>query len=182
MNFGLESWIVKDGNYGEFRRNQTYRFAIEFHSDDLQPVSEPILNSLRLASGSTYEARGTILRVTASSWVIDFGVLAYQQSTPPSWATVGLGVRGIVYLGVDPFFYVAELKDEPGMPDLLCAWVVLGIFLETRPPAVSTDELGDRRHCPNDTSPTFEEVQSTNSWHDGGGDAHYVLQCEPAAG
>jgi hypothetical protein len=69
--------------------------------------------------GAIHDAWGTIIRVTESSWAIDFGVPAFQQSTAPKWAKVGGGVR--------------ELKDEPGMPDLFREWTVRRILLETTP-------------------------------------------------
>jgi len=71
-----------------------------------------------------HEALGTVIRVTTSSWVVDFGVPAFKDSHPPAWAKVGVRVSGTVYIGIDPFFYFERLKDEPGMPDLFREWTV----------------------------------------------------------
>jgi len=182
MNIGLAAWIIQDGNYGEFEQDQTYRFALEFHPQDLRPAVESAAPVLRSIVGAIYDARGTILRVTDSSWVIDFGVPAFQDSIPPEWASVGGGVRGTVYIGIDPFFYFERLKDDPGMPDLFRRWTVDKILLETTPWMTTTDAEDRRVMTRADGPPTFAEVKATDAWHDDDGHAHYVLDCELRAG
>jgi hypothetical protein len=87
-------------------------------------------------------------------------------------------VSGRVYLGVDPFLYREELKNEPGMPNLLRKWVVRRIFFETTPWSESTDASGQKVITHADVPRSFVEVQRTDAWSDDGGHAHYILECE----
>jgi hypothetical protein len=96
--------------------------------------------------------------VADSHWVVDFGVPAYKDGKPPAWARLGVSVEGTVYIGIDPFMYFEGMKNEPGMPDLTRTWLVRRILLETK--AETT------------------QIPRTDAWHDGGGHAHYVLECE----
>lgn len=182
MNIGLAAWIIQDGNYGEFEMDQTYRFAVEFSPLDLRGCDEVAPPSLRSTNGAKYEAQGTIVRVAESYWVIDFGVAAFQESTPPDWAREGGSVCGTVYIGIDPFFYFEGLKDEPGMPNLFREWTIRQILLETTPWNTFTDPSGSRIMSRADLPPTFKKVPRTDAWNDDGGHGHYVLECEPAGG
>jgi hypothetical protein len=176
MNIGLAAWIIQDGNYGEFESGRTYRFALEFSPVDLRPLGEAAKPLLVPRDGAQHEACGTIVRVTDSNWVVDFGIPTFQDAKPPTWATVGLGVQGEVYIGIDPFFYFERLKDEPGMPDLFRDWQVRRILIETTPWTLSANgRVVSRAPVPR----TFKEVQKTDAWHDDGGHGEYILDCLP---
>ena len=110
--------------------------------------------------------------------MIDFGVPAYSRTEPPTWVKPGLSISGLVYLGIDPFFYFEELRDEPGMPNLVREWVIRRILLETTPWTELTDPRGRRVLTRADVTPMFAEVSETDAWHDDEGRAHYVLECE----
>jgi hypothetical protein len=34
---GLSSWIIQDGNYGDFETGQVLGFALEFYSENFRP-------------------------------------------------------------------------------------------------------------------------------------------------
>lgn len=178
MHVGLEAWIIQDGNYREFERDRTYRFALEFCPENLLPSVEAAAPSLVRMIGADHYARGTVVRVAESSWVIDFGIPAFQNSKPPDWAKVGIAVSGTVYIGIDPFFYFESLKDEPGMPDLYREWKVRRLLLETTPWTTSTNPQGGQLMTREVAPRTFTEVQKTDAWHDDDGNAHYVLECD----
>jgi hypothetical protein len=42
----------------------------------------------------------------------DFSVLAFQKSAPPRWVQPGVLVSGWIYIGIDPLFYLEELKEQ----------------------------------------------------------------------
>ena len=178
MHVGLSSWIVQDGNYGDFESGKSYRFALEFYPHEFArcQAGSPLL---RHTAGGMHEARGNIVRATKSHWVVDFGVPAFQNSKPPRWVKAGRSVQGTVYIGVDPFFYFEVLKDEPGMPDLFRTWQVRRILLETTPWRETTDASGRRVIARAEVPPTFIEVPRTDAWKDDDGRAAYVLECEP---
>jgi hypothetical protein len=182
MNVGLSAWIIQDGNYGDFESRQSYRFALEFYSEDFSPSAAGPTPCLRPVAGANYDAVGAIIRATDSDWVVDFGVPAFQKSKPPNWAKPGLAVHGKVYIGIDPFFYFEELKDEVGMPDLIREWRVRRILLETTPWTTSTDSQGRRIISRASVPPTFKEVEKTYAWHDDKGNGHYILECDLQAG
>jgi hypothetical protein len=181
LHIGLASWIVQDGNYEDFRAGESYRFALEFFPHDIAPstpADESGALDLHHTIGAAHEMRGRVVRATRSNWVVDFGVLAFQNSEPPSWAQPGVLVSGRVYLGIDPFFYREGMKDEPGMPDLLRGWLVRRILLETTPWNESTDASARKGITRADVPRSFVEVRRTDAWNDDGGHAHYVLECE----
>lgn len=179
VHVGLSSWIIQDGNYGEFTAGGAYRFALEFYPVELaaSPATAPA-PYLRHSRHAVHEARGRIIHCTDTVWVIDFGVLAFQHAMPPSWARAGLDVVGRVYLGVDPFFYIEELRHDPGMPRMIDAWIVRRIFLETTPWVLATDEQGREVRTRDVARETFVEVQTTDAWNHDLGNAHYVFDCE----
>ncbi len=179
LRVGLAAWIIQDGNYGEFESGSRYRFALEFYPSELVGLNEaPDPAIVRGTVGAEYEVRAKVIRVTNSHWVIDFGLPAFQESKPPSWAVTGAGVTGRVYLGIDPFFYFERLKNESGMPDLFRIWQVRRILLETTPWRETTDLTGRSVSTREDVAPMFREVPCTDSWKDDGGHAHYILECE----
>ena len=181
VHIGLDSWIIQDGNHEDFTSGGSYRFALEFYPHDIKPstsADDSVALSLHHTIGATHEARGKVVRAAPSSWVVDFGVPAFQNSEPPGWAQPGVLVAGRVYVGIDPFFYLEELKDEPGMPNLLRDWLVRRIFLETTPWKESTDAGGRKVVTRADVPRSFVEVRRTDAWKDDGGHAHYVFESE----
>ena len=181
VHVGLASWIVQDGNYGDFEVGGSYRFAPEFYPSEVNlcaEVADVGSRALRHKSGGMHEVRGQVIRATDSNWVVDFGLRAYQDSPPPPWAKAGVWVSGLVYVGIDPFFYFERLKDEPGMPNLFQDWSVRRIFLETTRWIEKADATGRMVSTRDGGSPTFVEASKTDAWHDDGGNAHYVLECE----
>lgn len=169
LHIGLAYWIIQDGNYKDFAAGQSYTFALEFFPYDIAPstpANENDAPQLQHITGATYEARGRVVLATRSYWVVDFGIPAFQNDEPPSWAQPGVLVSGRVYLGVDPFVYMDELRCEPGMPNLFREWLVRGILAESSP----SSEMTHASHR------SFVEVRHTGSGFD-----HYILQCEPGS-
>ena len=179
VNVGLASWIIQDGNYGEFQAGGEYTFALEFYPHELEPTAETVDGvSFHLVAGADHWVRGNVVYASSSSWVVDFGVLTFQEEVPPSWAVESQAIAGRIYVGIDPFFYMERLKDEPGMPYLFRRWRVQRILLETTPWIESTTEGGGTLIQRANTTPSFTEVPRTDSWKDDNGRAHYVLECE----
>jgi hypothetical protein len=171
---GLSSWIVQDGNYGDFDRGDRFEAAVEFAFDEPPQLVE---SSAQLSSshveGSTYDVVGRVVLVEADVWVIDIGIGIFSEHKPPLGLAVGDVLAGKVFVGVDPFFYFERLGQRPSMPPLIYTWKVTGIarqtapFIETRPRLLVRDpsKLG------------WEEVERTNAWSDDDGRGDYVLRC-----
>ncbi|MFI5457085.1 MAG: hypothetical protein ACHRXM_16690 [Isosphaerales bacterium] len=103
---GVDSWIIQDGNYGDFHVGEESRFALEFYPHALQSVDTPIPMAERLR-GSRYRIRGLVAHTGPSVWVVDFGVLAYENRDPPPFARLGSWVEGTFYLGIDPLLIIS---------------------------------------------------------------------------
>jgi hypothetical protein len=174
---GIDSWIIQDGNYGDFRVGEAAKFALEFYPHTVQ-VAQSYEASFERIRASRYRVRGQVVHVGRSVWVIDFGVMAYQNHEPPPVAKKGGWVEGEVYLGIDPFFYFEELHSLPGMPTLRYGWRIKNIYLETTPWLSRKDETGRTILTRDEQQKSFVEVAETNAWHDDEGRGHYGLECE----
>jgi hypothetical protein len=133
LQVGLNSWIIADGNYDDFRVGEVRSFALEYYAEnDLLPLSKSrATRSLARLDGSHYAVTGRTLHVAPEWVVIDVGVPAYRElySVPPPPKRF----EGTVWLGVDPFFYFERLARQPGAPALIFDWRILRIEVETAP-------------------------------------------------
>ncbi len=174
---GISSWIIQDGNYDDFRVGETAKFALKVYPNTLA-VARSHEASFERICASRYRVRGQVAYVGGSVWVIDFGVMAYQNHDPPLIVEKGDWVEGEVYLGIDPFFYFEELHSLPGMPALQYGWHIKNIFLETTPWLSRKDETGRTILARDARQESFVEVAETKAWDDDEGHGHYVLECE----
>jgi hypothetical protein len=174
---GLSSWIIQDGNYGDFAVGSAAKFALEFYPHTMQ-LAQSHEQQLERIRASRYRVRGQVLYVDRSAWVVDFGIMAYQNQKPQRTVNKGSWIESEIYLGIDPFFYFEELHARSGMPDLQYEWRIRNIFLETTPWLSTKDETGRTILTRDEQRESFTEVAETNAWEDDQGRAHYILECE----
>jgi hypothetical protein len=174
---GVSSWIIQDGNYGEFTVGDIAEFAIEFHPHALQ-CTQSRKETIDRIKANRYRVCGRVVYASQTAWVIDFGAMAYQNQPRPAGCELGSWVEGEVYLGIDPFFYREELCRLPGMPKLQYEWHISRIFLETTPWLTSIDDRGAKTLTRDEQHESYIEASQTNAWTDDDGNAHYVLECE----
>ena len=173
LNIGIDSWIIQDGNYGNFVVGQDTKFAIEFYPLSLIP-SECKEFSITELKTNQYKICGQVIFCADEVWVLDFGFLAFQESKPLEFATKGSWVEGEISLGIDPFFYFEYLKKLPNMPSLTYKFRIEKILLETTP----WIKMSDRKMLIRDIqSESFQEVNKTDAWNDDNGHAGYILKC-----
>ncbi|MGL6074989.1 MAG: hypothetical protein ACRC8S_12590 [Fimbriiglobus sp.] len=174
---GLESWIVQDGNYADFRVGDHAKFALEFYPLTIKIArsQETVFERLHTCR---YRFRGELVYIDPSVWVIDVGIMAYQWSEPLLEVKQGDWVEGEGHLCIDPFFYSSELCFLPGMPALHYDWRIRNIFLETTPWINGKNESGRRIRVRDEQRESFVEVAETNAWKDDGGNGQYILECE----
>jgi len=177
LHVGMDSWIIQDGNYPDFRAGQEATFALEF-VPTLQPTADRVQPRLQHREGGVHSARGRVVFADPAAWVCDFGVLAYRSDNRPTWANVGTSVAGEIYLGIDPFDYFERLHQVPGMPALNYRFSIARIWLETTPWVQQTDRDGRQFRHRKDGPPTFREIAATDAWKDDDTLAHYLLECE----
>jgi hypothetical protein len=178
---GLDSWIIQDGNYGDFRVGEETHFALEFYpywtsTTAVQSTQMTRQNSCR------YSCQGRYAFLADNVCVLDFGLLAYNESRSPSNFKLNDWIEVAIYLGIDPFFYKDRLRNTPGIPPLFYEWLIEKIWLETTPWLENRDE-GDRTvRTRNESQEAFREVEKTDAWNDDGGHAHYLLECRRIGG
>ncbi len=184
LNVGVDSWIIQDGNYGDFNTGQKIEFALEFYPISLNR-SNCNENKFVNIEWNRYKICGQVVFVSKNVWVIDCGILVYQNVNPPKFVSKGMFVEGEIYFGIDPFMYFEGLKNLKGMPDLTYNFIIEQIFLETTPWI---------KRLPNDSEPiskitnreilvrdkeneSFSEVAETDAWNDDSGHGAYILRC-----
>jgi hypothetical protein len=177
LSTGIDSWIIQDGNYGDFAIGETRKFALEFGGKQLIPALTNEL-SAQLVRSCVYRVCAKVVYVHPEVWVIDFGLLAYWHSKPPTHAKVGSWVEGEILIGIDPFFYMDDLHKLPDIPKLIYNWKVDGILRNDAPWLVeSVDERGSKTLRRDTNHEIWSKVERTEAWEDDGGSADYVLQC-----
>jgi len=174
----LSSWIVQDGNYGDFSTGQHAEFALELFSDDIR-LTECKEKSVILKEDSAkgldlpiYEINGEIIYMNKEVWVVDFGLCAFQESTPPEGLSRGNFVRGGVSLGVDPFFYFERLHAVPSMPPLIYSWRINSIRIQTAP-FIKKGNIFSR----DEDKLGYKAIERTNAREDDNGAGEYLLTC-----
>lgn len=182
IHVGVSSWIIQDGNYGDFAVGQHAKFALELGTlDELRPAIEGPLSAEPLGA-SRYRVRARVAFVAEGVWVIDAGAFLAFRELPRGGAPLGAFVEGDVYLGIDPFFYFESLSKIPGMPPLAYRWIIREIQRETTPWREGKLPDGRRIRERNDSKEAFTCVTATNAWDDDGGHGHYVLSCVRESG
>ena len=167
LTIGLSAWIIQDGNYRDFTVGDEAAFALEFYSESglLQTAGKAV--GLQWQGDSFYDGAGRVVHLDTDWWVLDFGVLAYSESRPPTGAEVGQMWSGGLSIGVDPFFYFEHLARRPSAPAIIYDWIVENIEAGA---AIDRKALSD---APISRRP----IRQTDAWTDGTGDNEYLLHC-----
>ena len=168
---GLSSWIIQDGNYGDFETGQHAEFALEFYPQSYSKTDVRSKSSRSLGAAK-YEIVGEVLYASPEAWVLDFGICAFRESEPPEGISVGDFVASEIHLGIDPFFYVARLHSLPSMPALIYSWRI-----ELIRRFIQAAGLLGKVLVRDEKESGYEPVAKTDAWKDNEGMAEYVLTC-----
>ena len=177
LSISVGSWIIQDGNYGDFAVGDTSKFALEFSGQKLVPSSKGE-RSAKFLHTSIYRVRAMVVFVHPRVWVIDFGVLAFWEEEPPSFAKIGDWVEGDIFVGIDPFFYKEYLHKLPGIPNLHYNWKVEGVSRQDTPWLSAVNQRGGITLSRDAAREQWTDVQHTKAWDDDDGRASYVLRCD----
>jgi len=169
---GLDSWIIQDGNYGDFVVGEEYRFAVEFTPSRLASAS-PGVRSLSRVRGCEYEALAEVVVAEPRLTVLDAGLKCFHDGGMEEDLAVGSWAAGRLSIGVDPFFWAESHSKRDDLPDLAYRWRVCGIGIDTTPSASGGEGLQAE-----DGRGTYRAVQETDAWNDEDGRAIYLLECE----
>jgi hypothetical protein len=174
---GVSSWIIKDGNYGNFRQGDHAAFALEFYAPTALALTGHAYGqtpSLLNVDSNLYRVAGQVSYFSSDWWVVDAGVLLYQKHRPPGGVKIGSWLYGEVRLGIDPFFYLQRLSREYAAPALIYDWQINRIEIQTAP--LIEDNTGVMVRDPERLG--WRDIDETNAWHDDDGHAEYVLHCQ----
>jgi hypothetical protein len=176
---GLSSWIIQDGNYPDFVRDQQTSFALEFYPVKALQVDEPgTPSSIALINrpdwSARYNATGRVIYVADDWWVVDFGLLAFQEDKAGKHKfRPGDYVRGEISFGIDPFFYFEQLARRDDAPALIYDWTITKIEMQTAPRIETKPKYFER----DPRLPGWREIEKTDAWQDDDGNAEYLLHC-----
>jgi len=178
LHVGIDSWIIQDGNYSDFRVGEAAKFALEFYPQSIEASHERQVSRDHLF-GSRYRVCCKVIYTAKNVWVVDFGFMAYQNQPPPRVASKSKWLQAEIYVGIDPFFYFEELHALPNMPSLKYDFRIREILVETTPWLTSKDGQERTILTRDESRRSFTPVAETNAWGDDQGHAHYILECEP---
>jgi len=176
LGIGLASWVIQDGNYGDFVSGKHAAFALEFFAVTLLVTIEPPIGerpALNHLDGSQYEAVGKVVYVGADWWVLDVGFLAYSMTPLPPNAQLGGWIEGEICIEIDHFAYFETLAKEADAPALIFDWKIEKIKIQTAPWIEVRPNSWQRDHAQNG----WQEIDMTAAWHDDEGHAAYILLC-----
>jgi len=166
----VDSWIIQDGNYGDFSVGDEVRCALEFYGD--LSAAAQYTSAMTHLQQNDYQIRAQVVYVAPDAWAVDFGLAVYQEYRPPEFARVGTWVKGRIGLALDPFMYKDRLANETGMPDLFNTWEITSIARDDTPWVVSScGKILSR-------DPEYHrwtEVEQTDAWNDDNGRGAYLL-------
>ena len=171
----LASWVIQDGNYGDFEVGTSRRFAIEFWADDLQPSSRTTRTAASVG-GSRYAINANLAYVGDDLVMLDIGLVAYREvranpKFPSPW------VQGFISLGIDPFSYFETHARRRGVPPAIYGWDITGIWHETAP-WISSEVTGFGRSMVRDPEKLgWAWLDRTDAWADDNGNAEYLVRC-----
>lgn len=172
IQIGLASWIIQDGNYGDFKVGDHGKFALEFHAEMLERTSKR-KKEIKRIKACKHRVVAEVLMAVKGLWVVDFGFMAYGQNDPPEGIKKGDWVEAEIYLGIDPFFYFENLHGAKNVPNLFYEWHVERIEMETTP----LIETKPRWFVRDLTREGYKDISQTDAWKDDDGNAHYIFHC-----
>ncbi len=167
IQVGLNSWIIADGNYVDFRVGEMRSFALEYYNEhELRPLPKSRdRRRHKLLERSRYAVTGRTVHLTPEWAVIDVGMPAYRElysfPSPPK------RFEGEIWLGVDPFPYFERRSSESGAPPLIFDWHIRRIEVETAPRI-----LQDNLWVYDPAQLQLKDVEDTRDGED------FVLHCE----
>ena len=85
---GLNSWIIQDGNYGDFQVGESYKLALEFNGSALVHSSTRVMQCER-KHASVYNVIAEVIFATPEVWAIDFGIKVFCEARPPRFVRSG---------------------------------------------------------------------------------------------
>jgi len=182
-NIGLESWIIQDGNYPDFRAGQLAEFALFFQLySDVTKSKSPDLQAAPIKEAE-YNVTAKVVYTGRESWGMDFGLLAYTNQPPPKGLKVGDIFSADIWLGIDYYLYFQALSKIETVPPMIYTWKIQQILMQTAPfiKTISTEPgrlFGKEIFIRDREKLAYKEIDATHASTDDEGSANYLLVCQ----
>lgn len=182
----MESWIIQDGNYDDFKLGQMATFALQCHMEQISVPSKvlkkralPVTTELGIEGAYCIEAEVICNHPSSGMWFIDFGVRAYLMAPENKGLETVDAVSGVAILTVDPYMYKELRGAEPAIPNLTYDWEIEKIEKVIVPfiRQPSSDPLRPYELVPDTSELRLEPVQNTTAFEDNISDS-YILHCK----
>jgi hypothetical protein len=176
---GLSSWIIQDGNYGDFTKGDVAAFALQFYSPteelSVGGAEDRQIASLKHVRSCFYKVVAKVVHIQTDLewWAIDAGILMYRDGRYPREIALGSWVSGEIYLGIDPYMYMERYSRHHTAPGLIYDWRIHKIEMDIAP----WIQISERGRTRDPDRPGWREIEKTDAWHDGPS-AEYILHCE----
>lgn len=167
----VDSWVIQDGNYGDFEVGDQTEFAIEFTGGNLRSSQQRCVSVVHRGQ-NVYSVCAQVIYSRPDVWAIEFGLRTFEERRPPEFAVSGSWVEGKIELGIDPFFYKERLCKLAGMPNLFNQWEIARIERDDTPWIRSTAGNVFTR---DQQKVHWTDVQRTDAWNDDDGRSAYLL-------
>ena len=173
IKIGIDSWIIQDGNYDDFKTGEQYQFALEFYPVNFSRAQNKIKKCI-WEKGSTYKINGEVIYIEKDVWALDFGLKAYEESPALNGIKINDWIEAEIYIGIDPFFYFEDFSKIKNFPSLSYRWEITKIELETTPLLEVKPKTFER----DKNNESYKEITKTDAWNDFEGLAHYIFHCK----
>ncbi|MEI8013090.1 MAG: hypothetical protein WCI27_11555 [Candidatus Omnitrophota bacterium] len=177
LTINVDAWIIQDGNYDDFEAGKNYKFALEFYPLKVSKTTCREKTLVHLGH-SYYKLNAHVVFVSSRCWIIDFGLLAYDKIDAKLDVRGGEYVEIEGYLGLDPFFYFEDLKNEENIPPMIYEWAVKKICLDVTPWIENADGEGSKIPVRDKERMAYKEIFKTDVWEDDDGNASYLFEVE----
>lgn len=173
---GLSSWVIQDGNYSDFVKDDKAEFALEIYSQNIEKTDSHKTYCEHIED-TEYKIEGRVVFIDNEFLVIDVGILIYWQNDKSKFK-VNDYISGNVFIGIDPFFYFESGYKNKGIPALIYTWRIKEIRIETAPFIENKDETGCIILVRDKGKSNKININKTDAWKDDNGHGDYTLVCE----
>jgi hypothetical protein len=160
-SIGLSSWVIQDGNYHNFRVEETAEFALHIFITDITIKNSIDQLQAVFLDGCNYKVQAKVVYICEDCWIIDFGIMAYTEGKPPIGIEIGSIITANVSIDIDYYLYTEFLNKNTDIQPLIYTWNIQKIFKKT-----------------NNHKEKFTEIEFIDAWKDDKGMASYLLKCE----
>lgn len=180
----VDTWIIIDGMYNDFRVKQDASFAVEMFVKNCK-ISHETKKYAEALGICHYKVIGKILYIRGKHIILDFGIVVFGSHSLFETARVGDYIEAEVYLNIHEG--ITTLTEDE-LPLLTRNWSLEEILQITGPYISYLDKYGRKAKTADFSKANSQSIDQTNAWEDEGYDSErydderyllYQLNCSP---